>query len=455
MSRFSNIKNYFFPTTSLEVGRKQVTQNQSQHNLAYSITPLQFLRIRQDIASWRLAIIEAEQAYYPHRVKMQRLFQDTVINEHVDACMSRRKNLTLLRKFRVVDQAGNEIEDLTKLLQKPWFKNFESYALDAKFYGYSLIALGDAVNDGFPQLSIIKRQNVSPDRKVVGSLVYQLSGINFTEQPYSDWHIWVDTPNETGSSPCGFGLLYKIAKAEIYLRNNMAHNADYNEIFGQPIRKGRTTKTDETERANFERALQQMGSSAYILLDDGTDDVELVESSTTGRAHLTYTDFEKRNEQKISKVILGHGDALDSVPGKLGAGSGEDNPVAISLADIQSEDGSFLENLINEELFTRMRNIGFQLPITARFEYVNDQEAEEFRMREDESNTKTATLFKTISDAGGELDEEAWKYFADRTGIPVKAKKQPEPIPNPLNPIDPTKVDPKLTAIIPTEEGSK
>jgi hypothetical protein len=425
--RINDIKNYFFNTAATTpTARTRASGDQRTKNLAYSISPVQFTRIRHDIGMWRAAVIEAEQAYYPHRVKMQRVFQDTILNEHVESCIKRRKNLTLLRKFRIVDAAGNEDENLTNLLKKPWFENFQSYAIDAKLSGYNLISLGDAINDAFPNLTIIPRQNVSPDRLVVSSIPYMLSGEKFTEAPFSDWHIWVATPTETGAGKCGYGLLYKIAKAEIYLRNNMAHNADYNEVFGQPLRKGKTTKTDEDERAKFEAALRNMGSMPYILLDEGLDEVELVETRNSGTTYNTYADFEKRNEQKISKVLLGHADAMDSVPGKLGAGTGADSPVAQALEDVQSEDGSFLENLANSELLPRMRSIGFMIPLDYRFEYVNDQEAEDFRRREDESNKTTADLFKTIKDAGGKPD---WKYFTERTGIPVEEAPEPVVVP--------------------------
>jgi len=44
-------------------------------------------RIRQDVSTWRDAMREAEAGQFPHRVKMQRLFVDTVLNGHVSACI--------------------------------------------------------------------------------------------------------------------------------------------------------------------------------------------------------------------------------------------------------------------------------------------------------------------------------------------------------------------------------
>jgi hypothetical protein len=225
--------------------------------------------------------------------------------------------------------------------------------------------------------------------------------------------------------------LYRIAKTEILLRNNISNNATYNEVFAQPTRVASTTKQNE-ERTIFEDFLSSQGSNAYIVVDKDDDLIELLESKNAGTGHLTYTDFEKRLEQKISKIILGHADVLDSIPGRLGSGQGEESPVSQALDDIQSEDGTFMESIINNELIPRMKKLGFNIPEGLHFEYENDEEAEKFRAREDESNLKTATLFKMIVDAGGEPD---WDYFSERTGITVEKKEPPPPPINPLQPI--------------------
>lgn len=417
-SALHEIKNFF---QSAPAGLNTSTPGKSKDirkNAALNISRIQFARIRNDIQSWREAVNEAELAYYPHRVRMQRLFQDTILNEHIDACIDKRKGLTLLRDFEFIDQNETPDEELKKLFQEVWFDNFQSYSLDALFYGYSLISLGDAVSDKFPELTVVPRQNISPDRTNVTSIVYQIDGVRFLEEPLASWHIWVPTPTDLGVSKCGYGLLYKIARTEIYLRNATESNVDGIEIFGQPIRKGKTTKTEEAERAQFENALANMGSSGWILLDDGQDELELTESKNVGAAYKIYDDFESRNQKKISKVLLGHADAMDSTPGKLGSDQGgEESPVQSAMNEKQVKDGKFMENIINNELLPKMRKIGFNIPIQKRFRYVNNAEKEEFRRKEDESNLATAQIAQTMKNAGLKMDA---KYFEDRTGIPTE-----------------------------------
>jgi hypothetical protein len=424
--RISDIKNYYFPDTmsGLNTGNPQ-DKKSLQRNLSYYIAPIQFQRIKYDLKMWRDAVSEAELAYTPQRIKMQRMFQDTSLNEHVKACTKKRNRRTTLRKFKICDDEGVEDVELTKLFKKKWFRNFLNHTLNSNYYGYSLIQLGDVINDAFPELDVVRRWNVSPDRHNVTSFVYALAGADFLDPEYAPWHIWVPTATESGVGKCGYGLFYEIAKTEILLRNNTQYNADYQEVFGQPIRVAHTTKTEDDERSDLQQALANMGSQAYILLDEGEDKIELIESKNSGTAYQSYGDFEKRMEARITKVILGHEDGLSSTPGKIGGQQGgEESPVSQALDEITVEDGTLCEDVTNEELIPRMRKFGFKIPIQKHFEFLNDYEKEETREKEDTSNLKTATIAQTLAQANMQMDPA---YFSERTGIPVTAIVAAEP----------------------------
>ena len=383
-------------------------------NLTGYIAKVQLQRLRHDVQMWRDAVTEAENAWYPHRVKMQRMYIDTILSGHTLACINRRKNLTLLKEWEIVDENDEVNDEVKKLLNHKWFKNVLEYALDAQFYGYSLIALGDLVDNKFPAVQPIRRWNVSPDRLNVAQFIYSLSGVNFLDEPYSDWHLWVTTPGELGVSQVGYGLLYNVALYEIMCRNSIGNNADASEMYGMPIRVGTTTKTEGEERDTFEQALANMGSAGYILKDQ-MDTIELVESSIAGQGFKIYGDFEKRLESKISKLILGHADAMDSVPGKLG-NQGELSPAQQALDDIMQIDANFIEEFVNNNLFPKLRNLGFVIPEGLTFRYSNNIEKELQRVNEDETNRKTADMVKVLKDSGFIVNPE---WVKERTGIDI------------------------------------
>lgn len=404
---------------------------QVSKNLSRFISPVQLARIKQDIQTWRDSMTEAENAWYPQRVKMQRMYLDTVLNGHVFACMDRREKLTTLKKFRVVDKkTRKEDPEKTKIFKAKWFRQFMKYQIESKAFGYSLIYLDDLVDDAFPKLSIIRRFNISPDRLNVTQFIYSISGAPFLEQPYADWHIWVDTPTDVGVSSCGYGYLYKVAMYEIYARNVLTQNIDATELYGMPMRVGKTNKSAESEeRAVFEQALAEMGSAGYILLDLAGDEVELVESKSLGQGYKIYESLEKRVEAKISKIILGHADAMDSTPGKLGSDT-EESPAQKALRDTATVDMEDLTDCTNNQLMPHMIKLGFNLTENDEWEFINDEEEKEAESEENDNNEQVATIFQLIKQAGGDPD---WKYFSKRTGITVT----PTPIPTPPAPIAP------------------
>ena len=432
LSSIKSIRNYVFPTPSnplTEWGAEWRGEKDVKKNLRAYITPVQLQRLRHDVQMWRDACKESEQAWYPHRVRMQRMFIDTVLNGHVRACMDRRKDMTLLRDFCFKNNAGVENEDLKKLFNRKWFTKFLDYALDAQFYGYSLIALGDLINDNFPELQIIRRFNISPDRLNVTSYVYSLSGAQFLEEPYVNWHVWIDTPSDIGISKVGYGILYQVAVYEILCRNILGQNADAAELYGMPTRVGTTTKTEEDERRAFESALANMGSAGYIV-KDAMDEVDLIETKGNGQGFKIYPDFEKRLEAKIAKLILGHADALDSVPGKLGSSQGEESPAIMAMRDKVAKDAVFIEDVVNDILVPKLINLGFkdaEKILEYKFCFTNNEELQEERAFEDKANLQTAQIAQTMKNAGLQMDA---KYFAERTGIPTEKVEVPTFQPN-------------------------
>lgn len=410
--------------TALNPFGKQKPEEQIKKNLANYIAPVQLQRLRQDVFSWRDIMNEAESPWYPHRVKAQRLYIDTVNNAQVFACMERRKDLTLLRKWEFVDAKGKVDEKTTKIFteningksqNKDWFNKFLTYSLDSIFYGYTLISLGDVINDEFPNIDIIKRWNISPDRLNVTNFTYSISGALFLEEPYKNWHVYVKTYNEIGTSPAGYGLLYKVGLYEIFLRNLLGFNGDFVELFAQPFRVGKTVKTDEEERAEFAQAIQQMGSAGWAMIDP-EDSIDFLETALGGTGYKSYDNFEQRLEKKISKIILGHADAIDSIPGKMGNNNGNTkNPADRAMEDKQTKDGSFISTVVNSGLFVNMRALGFNIPPETKAVLKNDAEIME-------TNNEIIRQAVEIKKAGLQVDAA---QFQEQTGIKVTMPADP------------------------------
>jgi hypothetical protein len=327
------------------------------------------------------------------------------------ACIEKRKDAVLLKEWGFTN---DESEKTKELLNKKWFNDVVDYSLDALFFGYSLISLGDIENNEFKNTELIKRNYISPDRFVVSGTRYAITGSEFLEEPYSDWHLWVKTNNNQSTSKCGYGLLYNVALYEIFLRNVLGYNGDFVELFSQPYRIGRTNKTEESERQEFTDAVANMGSNGYAILDAIDDDIQFLESSLGANGFQGYADFEHRLEQKISKILLGHADALDSTSGKLGASQGDDNPIYTALKDKATKDCKFITEVINNNLLPKLRKLGFKIPENCLFEFRNNHEKHEH-------NEDFTALAVEIKKAGLQVDKD---YFEEQTGIKLSEPEQ-------------------------------
>ncbi len=415
-------------------------QENNAHNPRNFVVPLQLERIKVDIGSWRFAVGEAENAYYPHRYKMQQIFVDKILEGHTLACMNACKDMTLLKEFKVGKKNAEgvwiENKEASKLFEdKAWFKDMLNYILDARFFGYSLIQLGDLERKGkkydFKNLTILKRWHVSPDRKQYVQIPYQTWGLNFLDEnekdekgvPYADWLVYVDTPSDVGSSVCGFGLLYNVALYAIILRNNLAHNADYTQMFSAPYRHIKTdAKFDSEEYKNLEASAAMMGAFGYLLTTK-EEEVEFI-GGNAGTGFQAYDNLEERCQKMVSKLFFGHANAMDSIKTALAGGGAskkitdeDSTPEGKAKLATEKKQNGFALNALNGTVYPKLKKLGFPLKDDECFYIVNDKEEFEQRVKTDAANKETAIVAKTMKEAGLKMGAE---YFEKVTGIPTE-----------------------------------
>ncbi len=374
-------------------------------------------RIRQDAQTRKDAITEAEKVYYPFRVKLQRMYLNTAENGFIHACLEKRMDLTLLRKWEFKNKGGEINKEVTaiffneidgKYVKKQWFENFIKYCLDAKFYGYSLIYLGDIINGELVNTKLYPRANVSPDRFEAVQYVNMVSGVKFLTDPeYRDSYVYVATPNDYGISPCGYGEFFWLSIYEILLRNLMVFNANYTELNIAPFRQVKTNAQDDDRQDLYDAAVNM--ASTGVAVTDHTDEIIFHTSSGSGTGYIAFDNFEKRLEDKCSQIILGHADAMKSIAGKLGNDSA-DSPAQIAIRDKQTRDGDFIHDIVNNVLIPKLRANGFNIPDGVCGIMQNDNE-------EMDKVNNFADLAVKMQNAGLTMDG---KYFTEQTNIPVQ-----------------------------------
>ncbi|NPV35089.1 MAG: DUF935 family protein [Bacteroidales bacterium] len=329
------------------------------------------------IDAWRRAHQAAINPDNPRRRALYAIYDDILLDGHLSGAIEHnRKNATLQKAFKVVDKNGKKNNDLTEYLEAPWFKKLISIALDSKFYGHSLIELGPPTlidgKPGFLYAKLIPREHVSPELGV------------FIRNPDDDWnkglpyntpeyYPWLIDVNDDS-----LGLLLKCCPPAISKRYIYAFWDEFAEIFGMPIRIGTTSSRDKTEQNKIASMLEKMGAASWGLFPEGTS-IELKETSR-GDAFEVYDRRIVRADFEISKAILGQTMTMDN-----GSSYSQANVHLEILNRICERDADFIRDLVNNELFPRLKIHGWpidghRLDWDEKIVYTPEQQTERDRL---------------------------------------------------------------------------
>ena len=258
---------------------------------------------RKDIGDWRTAWQMAINADNPNRQRLYDVYRDVEVDLHLSGCIQQREGFVLARSFKLVNEKGDEDEQAVDYFNKSWFKQLMKYALDANYWGHSLIELGELMTDTnnmlyYNGVKLIPRKHVIPEySRVVKQLGDEWqSGINYHEPPFVDWLIEVGQPD-------ALGLYLKAATQTIPKKNALAFWDTFAEIFGMPMRIARTTTRDDKELSKMEKMMADMGTEGWGIFQQGTD-IEVVES-TKGDSFNVYDRRIDRANSELSKLIIG------------------------------------------------------------------------------------------------------------------------------------------------------
>ena len=469
------------------------------------ITKIQFQRLSADLADLGDGVSEAEYAFFPMRIKLMRIFIDVVHNPFIKPLLDRAKQLTLQRDlyiYQIKDGKKVKSKYLSSAIQNQhWFQDYLEYVLDAVYWGYTLIELGDidtSQDNPFPNLTFTRRENLRPDgvdvsqeqsgsyngiglgypnvtkpNKLSGNGLTQYSGfaspstyngksgavltsipymIDGIRVQYSDDPLipmlnhWIGTRSDRGVSTCGYGLLTVISELAINIRHIIEWWMDNIEMFGQPIRKA-TTKKQGDKRRTFENFVKNMGADPWVLLDPATeDDIEFVyPSGGAGTQWKSYQLALREQAAAASQLILGHADAIISMPGKLGGAQAankdgfNESLIEQAMNSKQIEYGNFTCRKVNEisaPLFRKLgtyvgsRQIRDLIPEGYYLGMLNDKEEQEIIRRTNANMQNTSIFIKNMYDGGIQLsDPKPLNDWSESAGFPatwVKAEPAKE-----------------------------
>jgi hypothetical protein len=361
---------------------------------------------KKDINSWRQGWQMAINPENPQRRRLYEVYSDVDIDLHLTGCISQRKGFVLQKAFKMVDKSGNENREISEIFEAEWFKNFVGFALDSRFWGHSLIQFGDVVSVmgklRFESVELVPRLHVVPEFHVITREAggdYK-KGIDYRSGRIAKWCIEAGQGND-------LGLLLKCSPPAISKKNMLAFWDGFGEIFGMPIRIGKTVSRDPAEINKIEKMLSEMGAAPWGLFPEGTE-IEIKETSR-GDAYNVFDRRVDRCNSEISKGILSQTMTIDN------GGSLSQSEVHLEiLRNVTDADADMIRDLINNKLLPFMSMHGFPVD-SYRFEWDDTVDYSPDQMRNIED-----MLLRN----GYDIKPQ---YFTDHYNIPITGRRETAP----------------------------
>ena len=357
---------------------------------------------RHDVAAWRRAWQLALSVENPQRGRLYDIYRDALVDGHLSGCIGQRKGMVMSMSFCLKDADGVQDDAALHCLEQEWFMKLMEHVLDSRYWGHSLIELGDVTTDGdgcltYDDVTLIDREHVVPERRRVvrreGDLWQE--GVDYSEGLWSDWLI------EAGDRR-DLGLLLKAAPHAIAKKNALAYWDMFAEIFGMPMRIAHTNVRDEKELKRTEQMLEEMSTAFWGLFAEGTD-IEIKESSR-GDAFNVYDRRVERANSELSKIVLGQTMTVDD-----GSSLSQSQTHLEVLQNLVKSDARMVRDVVNNQLLPRMAKHGFKVE-GLRFEW-------------NESVDYTPEQQLAIEQLVVGNYEVDGSYFEEKYGVPAGARR--------------------------------
>lgn len=358
---------------------------------------------KQDTARWRRAHQMALNVENPKRLALYAIYDDAALDMHLTGCIAQRFGKTLLKKFVIKDDKGNEDEQAARCFESQWFYDFLLLALNSRVWGHSLIQLGDVVTDDagarrFSDVALVPREHVIPEYGVVVREPGDepAKGIPYREGPFALWCVEVGDSHD-------LGLLLKCAPHCISKKNMAAYWDTFGEIFGMPMRVATTTSQNPSDRIRIQDMLEAMGAAPWGLFPEGTT-IDIKESSR-GDAYNVYDKRIDRCNSEISKGVIGQTMTLES-----GSSLSQSETHLEMFEDLCASDAILIKYIINDRLIPLMVRHGFDL----KGRYFDWDDAATYSPAEQRELERMLLQYFDIDP----------QYFIDKYKIPITGAKQ-------------------------------
>jgi len=389
----------------IEMATRSGNRGGGGKNITASLTGNATFFTPKTIKDWNSAVQSATDPERPNFQFLQELYENLMLDAHVQSVIESRVKRVLRSKYDLVTQSGEVNKDAKKLLHSPWFESFVEAVVMTKFEGIKVLEIFDVdINGELIRCKDIPKGHLLPMRQEIAKEVGGENGVSYVSGQLANYYVEVGEMED-------LGLLSQIATYILAKKKAMGAFLDYLHKYGVPPIIINTDNYDATRQAE----LLQMGiemHNNHVMVTQGNETFTLGDVPAGGSTTLFF-DFIKLMNSEISKAVLGQDGTTEN---KDGAGTYGSLKIMQGVADDRHEsDKLFVQNVINKELLPRLPKINsFYAPLNGL--YFDWDESDEM---EQADYVKSAV---SLTEAGYELDIEE---LSTRTGITIKGFKAP------------------------------
>lgn len=380
---------------------KNGKQKGKSYELEYEAETMQ----AKSLAEWKMAITMATDPEEPQRQELHKLYVNLMLDNHLSSVIDSRILFCQRSPFKIVNEKGDENEELSWMFERTWFEDFIKLTLMSRFQGTTLIEMFDVNPETQELLQVdeIPLAFFNTRKGIITKAPGDATGWPYREGALQHYYIQVGKDKD-------LGMLAQLAPMVLAKKLGVGSWLDYIEKYGVPPLFITTDREDDGYFNKMFEAAKNFKSNAFMV-GRGMDKFEVGQTGNGNPSNFDMLIIRANDE--ISKRVLGGAGLTDE---KAFVGSAE---IQFRLAKDRFEsDKLLLKNVINQQLFPRL------LKISPVYSGLNGHFFEW-----DDSETQTIKEFiETIGALAPhfELDPE---QISQKTGLTILGQKQNAPMP--------------------------
>ena len=285
--------------------RKVRLKDPSLHEITIvdqKITIAQINRGPADIGNYRRSINSAESLRNPNRKLYYELIENVKTDGILESIMGKRIRAVTTTPISL---EGTDDEKTIGLFQAPWMSDLLTFMMGKMFWGHSLVepvfneaAFKDPELEQLFKIKLVPRKNVSPEFGVItaNANTFSNQGLPFRDEPFADYLF------EFGGER-DLGLFMNLIPYVLYKRNNWADFAQYNELFGMPLRTYEYDPHQPDTRKQVEAQAKAAGAAPYVIVPKGT--AVTYHNAGTSAGNGGYKEFNSIMNEEMIITVLG------------------------------------------------------------------------------------------------------------------------------------------------------